>query len=106
MPAHQACQLEHAHAVGAEDGAQFVVGNDGALVFRVLQVVGLDVVPQFFHHLAAAKGAVADDGGKLRAGFESAGTRGFFGLGGGGFFGRGFGGFFGGSACWTCASSY
>ena len=54
---HDACKFEHAHAVGPKQGAQLVVGQDGAFVFGVLQVVGLDVVPQFFHHLTPAEGA-------------------------------------------------
>ena len=64
--------------------------------------MGLDVVPQLFHHLAAAEGAGADGGGQRRAGLQRAGARGL-----GSFRGRGFlgNGFLGGSPGGACASS-
>lgn len=81
-------ELEHADAVLAEHGAQFVVGDDGAFVLRVLQVVGLDVVPEFFQRLGAGDGLGADEGGQGGAGGLACG--GFAWGFGGSFFRRGF----------------
>ena len=83
MRPQQAGEFEHPGAVFAEDGAQLVIGHDHALVGGVLQVVGLDVVPQLFHRLRARYGLVADDGSELGAGLLATG---------GGGLARGFGG--------------
>ena len=54
MPAHDAGQLEHRHLRLAEDRQQPGVGVDVALVGGVLQVLGLDGVPQLFNDLRFA----------------------------------------------------
>src|SRR4051794_41709350 len=46
VPGKVLVHLEHGHLVLAEDALELVVGQDLAAVLRVLQVVGLDVVPQ------------------------------------------------------------
>jgi hypothetical protein len=57
-------QLEHGGAVLAEHRLQLAIGFDGALVCRVLQTVGLDVVPDFLDHLGAGVGTLANHGGQ------------------------------------------
>ena len=49
--------LEHRHAVLAEDGAELVVGDDLALVLRILKIVLLDMVPDLADDLAARQRA-------------------------------------------------
>src|ERR1700761_7664896 len=59
--------FEHAYLVlAAEDGLQLGVGQDVALVLRVLQVVLLDVVPNLGNHFTPGKLSRPDDGGQLR----------------------------------------
>src|SRR5919112_440686 len=53
VPSEVLVHLEHGRLVLAEDLAELVVGQDLAAVLRVLQVVGLNVVPDLAHHLAA-----------------------------------------------------
>src|SRR5690606_25146745 len=53
--------LEHRHAILAEDLPQLVIGNDLALVLRVLQIVLLDMVPDLADHLAARQRRRAGD---------------------------------------------
>ena len=63
MLAHNPGQLKHRHLRFAKNRQQLGVGVDVALVGTVLQVFGLDIVPQFFNHLGAGHWLVADDGG-------------------------------------------
>ena len=51
--AHYPCQFKHRYLWFTENIQQLGVGVDGALVGSVLQVVGFDVVPQFFDDLGA-----------------------------------------------------
>src|SRR4051812_44211011 len=60
MPGEMLVHLEHGHLVLAEDALELVVGQDLAAVLRVLQVVGLDVVPHLAHHLAPGQRSWAD----------------------------------------------
>src|ERR1700733_6010450 len=62
--------LEHRHLVLAEDLAKLVVGQNFAFVFRVLQVMGLDVFPDLAHHLAAREGSLPDHLGQLSGRLE------------------------------------
>ncbi|USQ73107.1 hypothetical protein NF552_08075 [Roseomonas mucosa] len=62
--------LEHGDLVLAEDLAQLVVGQDLALVLRVLQVMGLDVFPDLADDLAARQLAFADNGGQFGEGWS------------------------------------
>ena len=62
MLAHNPSQLKHRHLRLAEDRQQLGVGIDVAFVGAVLQVLGLDVVPQLFDDLGAGDGLAADDG--------------------------------------------
>ncbi len=57
-------QLEHGGLVFAKHRLQLAVGLDGAFVGRVLQVVGLDVIPDFLDHLGAGVGPIANHGGQ------------------------------------------
>lgn len=60
--------LGHRHHVDgfvAQHSAQLRIWNDGLLVRRILQIVGLDVLPDFSHHLRAKQGIRADDFGEL-----------------------------------------
>ena len=59
--AHNARQFKHRHLGLAEHGQQLGVGIDGALVGGVLQVVGLDVVPQLFDDLRPRHGFGTND---------------------------------------------
>jgi len=46
--------FEHTHLVlTAEDGLQLIVSQDFPLVRRVLQIVGLDVLPNLAYHLGS-----------------------------------------------------
>src|SRR5215468_5412044 len=58
-------QLEHGHLVLAEDLPEGVVGHDLAAVFRVLEVVALDVFPNLADHFATGKRLRADYGGEV-----------------------------------------
>src|SRR3954466_7947435 len=60
MPGEMLVHLEHGHLVLAEDALELVVGQDLAAVLRVLQVVGLDVLPHLAHHLAPGQRSWAD----------------------------------------------
>ena len=53
MRPNQARNFKHPHRVLAKHRFEFGVGMDGAFVFRVLQALCFDVVPQLFHHLGA-----------------------------------------------------
>src|SRR4051794_19407207 len=64
MPGEMLVHLEHGHLVLAEDALELVVGQDLAAVLRVLQVVGLDVVPHLTHHLASGQRSWADHRGQ------------------------------------------
>ena len=57
--------LEHRHLVLAEHRAQPVIGTDHALVLGVLQVVGLDVVPDLLCHFGTRTGLGTDHGGQF-----------------------------------------
>ena len=70
--------LEHAYlALAAEDSLEFLVSQDLPLVLRVLEILGLDVLPHLAHHLGAGNGeepttaASSFEGcsGFIRAGF-------------------------------------
>ena len=68
MLAQDAGQLEHGGAGLAEHGLQLGIGPDAALVRRVLQALGFDVVPQFLGGLGAQYrlGAEAGDALSIR----------------------------------------
>src|SRR5690606_25329644 len=89
MWAEQARNLKHGDLWLAEHRSQLGVGIDTALVGRVLQTVGLDVVPQFFHHFGARHRAFADHRSERGAGLLAGGggglARSFWRLGGCGF---------------------
>lgn len=51
MFAHNARQRKHTHTGLAQHRQQLGIGEDGAFVFRVLQVIGLDVLPQLLDGL-------------------------------------------------------
>src|SRR4051812_3998831 len=53
MPRQMLVHLEHRAPIGTENLAKLVVGDDLALVLRVLQVVLADVVPDLADDLAA-----------------------------------------------------
>ena len=56
-------QLEHIDlSLPIKNGLQFGIGIDQALVFGVLQIVGLDVIPQQFGGFAATLVARANNG--------------------------------------------
>src|SRR4051812_15468887 len=57
--------LEHAHLLLAEHRLQLVIRQNLAAVFRVLEIVFLDVVPDLAHHLAARQGRGADHRGEF-----------------------------------------
>lgn len=57
--------LEHRDFVLAEDGAEQVVGEDVALVRRVLEIVLLDIFPKFLDDFGARERARADNRFKL-----------------------------------------
>src|SRR3954471_8434879 len=52
MSGEMLVHLEHGHSILAKDLLELVVGQDLAAVLGVLQVVGLDVVPDLAHHFA------------------------------------------------------
>src|SRR3954447_7952109 len=60
VPGEVLVHLEHGHLVLAEDALELVVGQDFTTVLRVLQVVGLDVLPHLAHHLAPGQRFWAD----------------------------------------------
>ncbi len=52
MLVQQAGHLEHIDRFfAAEHLRELVVGNDKTSVFRVLQLMAFDIMPQFFHDL-------------------------------------------------------
>jgi hypothetical protein len=57
--------LEHGHTVLAENRTQFVVGDDLALVLRILQIVLPDMIPDLADDLAARQRVRARDRGEL-----------------------------------------
>ena len=69
MLAHNSGQLKHRDLRFSKHGQQLGVGVDEAFVFCVLQVFGLDVVPQLFDDLGAGDLLAADHGGQGVAGF-------------------------------------
>ena len=76
--AHNPRQLKHRDLRLAKHGQQLGICVDGTLVGGVLQVVGLDVIPQFFDHLRARHGLGANHGGQGVAGLESGSACAFF----------------------------
>jgi hypothetical protein len=63
--------LEHAHlALAAKDSLKLVIGQDLALVLGVLQIVGLDVVSHFAHHLSAGQRGRTDHSGQFGRGLQ------------------------------------
>src|SRR4029079_14168925 len=60
MPREVLVHLEHGHLVLAEDALELVVGQDLTAVLGVLQVVGLDVLPDLAHDLAPGHRSWAD----------------------------------------------
>ena len=61
MRAQQLVHLEHRRLVLAERGLELVVGEDRALVGRILQAVRPDVIPDLLNDLRAGQGSLADD---------------------------------------------
>ena len=57
--AYKTRHFKHGDLLFAEHFGQFVIGIDVALVLGILQVVGLDVVPQFLDHFSARQRAGA-----------------------------------------------
>ncbi len=55
LAAQELVHGEHVDLVLLEDGMQLFVAEDLALVARVLELVALDVVPEFFDHLGAGE---------------------------------------------------
>src|ERR687898_267790 len=53
--------LEHRDLLPAEDGLQFLVSQDLALVLRVLEIVGFDVLPHLADHVWTGQGVGAHD---------------------------------------------
>lgn len=70
MLAHNPGQLKHRYLRFAENRQQLGVGVDVAFVGAVLQVPGLDVVPQLFDDLGAGHWLAADDGCQCVAGLQ------------------------------------
>jgi hypothetical protein len=66
MRGKQLGHFEHCDLLLTKYGFEFCVGVDVALVFRCLQVVGLDVFPYFFRNLSARDGLTANDSGEFR----------------------------------------
>src|SRR4051794_40225620 len=62
--------LEHRHLLLAEHRLQLVVRQDLAPVFRVLQIMLLDVLPNFAHDLAARQGLGPDHSAQLLRGLQ------------------------------------
>ena len=56
--AQQLVHLEHRRLVLTEHGLELVVGQDRALVGRILQAMGPDVIPDLFHDPVRASGDV------------------------------------------------
>src|SRR5881398_628413 len=65
MPGQMLVHLEHRAAILAEDLPQLVVGDDLALVLRVLQIVLLDMVPDLADDLAARQRIGPGDRGQI-----------------------------------------
>ena len=59
MRAQQLVHLEHRRLVLTEHGLELVVGEDRALVRRILQAVGPDVIPDLLDDLGAGQGSLA-----------------------------------------------
>jgi hypothetical protein len=58
--------LEHADPVLAtKDWPELVISQDLALVLGVLEIVGLDVLPNLAHHFRAGQGRRANNGCQL-----------------------------------------
>ncbi len=57
--------LEHGALVTAEHLLEIGIGQDLALILRILQVLGLDVIPDLADDLTARQGIVAHDHAKL-----------------------------------------
>jgi hypothetical protein len=55
MAGQMLVHLEHGHLVGSENQPQFFVGDNFASVLRVLQVVSLDIGPDFAHGFCAGQ---------------------------------------------------
>ena len=55
--------LKHIQLLAAENRLQFVIGDDFALILRILEFVLLDVRPNLFRDLAARKRFCANDFG-------------------------------------------
>ena len=54
--------LEHCDfALTAENDLELIVGQNVALIARILQIVRLDILPELFHDLAAGHRALAGD---------------------------------------------
>ncbi len=66
MRADQFGHFEHADLILAENRLELGICVDHALVRCVLQIVLLDVFPQFFHHFGARQRRGAHDGGQMR----------------------------------------
>src|SRR4051812_37605694 len=60
VPGEGCVHLENGHLVLAEDALELVVGQDLAAFLGVLQVMGLDVVPDLAQHLAPGQRSWAD----------------------------------------------
>src|SRR4051794_24250728 len=60
VPGEVLVHLEHGHLVLAEDALELVVGQNLTAVLGVLQVMGLDVVPDLAQHLAPGQWSWAD----------------------------------------------
>ena len=54
MLPNQTSNRKHRHGIFLEHEFEFGIGVDGAFVFGVLQIVGFDVVPEFFGDFASA----------------------------------------------------
>ena len=68
--AYQACHLEHGDLLFAEYFGQLLIGIDVAFVLGVLQIVGLDVVPQLLDHFSTGQRAGTHYGSQFGAGFQ------------------------------------
>lgn len=68
--AHQPGHLEHGDFILSEDGFELGVSQDVSLVLRILQVIGLDVLPHELYHFRAGLRCCADHSGQLGAGSE------------------------------------
>lgn len=51
VAAHQLVHLEHVYFLVLKYGSHLLVAEDLALIIRVLEVLGFDVLPQLLHDL-------------------------------------------------------